>query len=118
MTPEDKKLILVMNKIYARTKADVLDWEPSPDPNIVAVKLADYTVSIERVPETEKWPESFNLRIADTDGLVIQELNSYLASRNGFTDAKDLFDRARRHAIDINGALDELIRELDELSRS
>jgi hypothetical protein len=116
MTPEDKKLILVMNKIYARTKADVLDWEPSEDPNIFAVKFADYTVSIERVPETEKAPESFNLSIANSDGLVIQELDSYLASKNGFADMKDLFDRTRRRAVDINGALDDLIRELDELS--
>jgi hypothetical protein len=29
---------------------------------------------------------------------------------------KDLFDRDRRHAVDINGALDDLIRELEELS--
>jgi hypothetical protein len=116
MTPEEKKLIVVMNKIYARTKADALDWEPSEDPNVFAVKFADYTVSIERVPETEKAPESFNLSIANGDGLVIQELSGYLASKNGFTDMKDLFDRAQRHAVDINGALDDLIGELEELS--
>jgi hypothetical protein len=50
------------------------------------------------------------------DGLVIQELDSYLASKNGFAVMKDLFDRAQRHAADINGALDDLMRELDELS--
>jgi hypothetical protein len=116
MTPEDKKLIVLMNKIYTRTKADLLDWEPSEDPNLFAVKLAEYTLSIERALETEKAPESFNLRIANSDGLVIQELESYLATRNGFADMKDLFDRARRHAVDINGALDDLICELDELS--
>jgi hypothetical protein len=116
MTPEDKKLIVLMTKIYARTKADVLDWEPSEDPNIFAAKIADYTVSIERVVETEKTPEGFNLSIANSDGLVIQELDNYLASKNGFADMKDLFDRARRHAVDINGALDDLIGELDDLS--
>ena len=116
MTPEDKKLIVVMNKIYARTKADVLDWEPSEDPNVFAVKFADFTLSIVRAPEIEKAPESFSLSIANSDGLVIQELDSYLASKNGFADMKDLFDRARRRAVDINGALNDLIRELDELS--
>jgi hypothetical protein len=116
MTPEDEKLIAVMNKIYARTRADVLDWEPSEDPNIFAVKFADYTLAIERSSETEKAPESFKLSIANSDGLVIEELGSHLATRNGFADMKDLFDRARRHAVDINGALDDLIRGLDELS--
>jgi len=116
MTPEDKKLIVVMNKIYARTKAGVLDWEPSEDPNIFAVKFADCILSLVRMPETEKEPESFTLSIANSDGLVIQELDSFLASKNGFTDMKDLFDRARRQAVDVNGTLDDLIRELDELS--
>src|SRR5216684_9100859 len=116
MTPEDKKLIVLMNKIYARTKAGVLVWEPSEDPNILAVKLADYTVSIEHAAETEKTPESFNLSIANSEGLVIQELSGYLASKNGFADMKDLFDRARGQAVNINGALDDLIHELDELS--
>lgn len=116
MTPEDKKLFVVLNKIYERTKDDVLGWEPSEDPNVFGTKLADYTVLIECSPETERSPESFSLRIANSDGLVIQELNSYLACKNGFADLKDLFDRARHHALDIDGALDELIRELDELS--
>ena len=31
MTPEDKKLITVMTRLYAKTKADVVDWEPSED---------------------------------------------------------------------------------------
>jgi len=116
MTPDDKKLIVVMNEIYARARADVLDWEPSEDPNIVAVKLADYILSIERSSEAQPCPESFTLRIANSDGLVIQELDSYLASKNGFGDMKDLFDRARCHAVNISGALDDLIGELDELS--
>jgi hypothetical protein len=116
MTPEDKKLIVFLSKIYARTKAELLDWEPSEDPNIFAVKFADYTVSIERATETEKAPESFNLTIANSGGLVIQELSSYLAGKSGFADMKDLFDRARRQAVGLNAALDDLIRELDELS--
>jgi hypothetical protein len=116
MTAEDEKLILVMNKVYAGTKADALDWQPSEDPNIFAAKLTDYTLSLERAPETEKTPEGFNFSIVNSDGLVLQELDSHLATKHGFAEMKDLFDRARRHAVDIDGALDDLIRELDELS--
>jgi hypothetical protein len=29
MTPEDKKLITVLTRLYAKTKADVVEWEPS-----------------------------------------------------------------------------------------
>ena len=116
MTPEDKKLLTVLNKIHARTKTDVLEWEPSEDPNVFAAKVADYTISIERAPETARSPESFNVSIANSDGLVIEELDSYLAAKSGFDNMKEIFERARRHALDINGALDDLIRELDDLS--
>src|SRR5882672_4891789 len=101
MISDDKKLNVLMTKLYARTKAGLLDWEPCEDPNIFAVKFADYTVSIQRETETEKTPEGFNLTIANSDGLVIQELNNYLAAKNGFADMKDLFDRARHQAVNV-----------------
>jgi hypothetical protein len=67
-------------------------------------------------PAAENVPEGFNFSIANSDGLVIQELDNNLAKKNGFADLKDLFDRARRRAVDLNGALDDLLAELDELS--
>ena len=76
----------------------------------------DVLDGIERVPEAENAPESFNFSIANSDGLVIQEVDNNLAKKNGFADMKDLFDRARRRAVDLNGALDDLLSELDELS--
>jgi hypothetical protein len=116
MTPEDKKLITVLTKLYARTKADVVDWEPSQDANIFGVKFSDYTISLVRILPTPTHAEWFNLTIANNDGAVIQEMDSSTARDNGFTDMPDLFYRARRHAVDLNGALDDLLQELDDLS--
>ena len=59
---------------------------------------------------------AFNLTIANSDGAVIQEMDSSTARDNGFADMSDLFYRARRHAVDLDGALDDLLKELDELS--
>jgi|ERR1700722_10529940 len=116
MTPEDKKLITVITRLYAKTKADVVDCEPSEDANIFGVKFSDYTISLVRMLATKDHAESFNLSIANSDGAVIQEMDSSTARDNGFTDMSDLFYRARRHAVDLNGALDDLLKELDELS--
>jgi hypothetical protein len=116
MTPEDKKLITLLTKLYARTKADVVDWEPSADANIFGVKFSDYTISLVRILATPTHAEWFNLSIANSDGAVIQEMDSSTARDNGFADMPDLFYRARRHAVDLDGALDDLIKELDELS--
>ena len=116
MTPEDKKLITVITRLYVKTKADVVDWEPSQDPNIFAVKFSDYTISLERVLATAAYPEWFNVTIANSDGAVIQEMDSTTARNNGFGDMPDLFYRARCHAVDLNGALDDILKDLDDLS--
>jgi hypothetical protein len=116
MTPEDKKLIKLLTKLYARTKADVVEWEPSQEANLFGVKFSDYTISLVRILATPTHAECFNLTIANNDGAVIQEMDSSTARDNGFTDMPDLFYRARRHAVDLDGALDDLLKELDELS--
>ncbi len=116
MTPEEKKLITVITRLYAKTKADVVDWEPSADASYFAVKFSDYTISIQRMLATKDHAEWFNLWISNSDGAVIQEMDSSTARDNGFTDMSDLFYRARRHAVDLNGVLDDILKELDDLS--
>ena len=116
MTPEDKKLITVLTRLYGKTKADLVDWEPSEDANIFAVKFSDYTMSIVRVAASGTNPEWFNLSIANSDGAMIQEMDSTTAKNNGFADMSDLFYRARRCAVNLNGALDDILKELDDLS--
>ena len=43
-------------------------------------------------------------------------MDSSTARDNGFPDMPDLFYRARRHAVDLNGVLDDILKELDDLS--
>ena len=116
MEPEDKKLITVITRLYAKTKADVVDWEPSEDATLLAVKFSDYTISLVRMLATPTHAESFNLSIANSDGAVIQEMDSSTARDNGFADMADLFYRARRHAVDLNSALEDILKDLDDLS--
>ena len=116
MTPEDKKLITVLTRLYAKTKVDVVDWEPSEDPNLFAVRFPDYTISIQRMLASGNTPEWYNITIANGDGAAIQEMDSSTARNNGFADMSDLFYRARRHAVDLNSALDDILKALEHLS--
>jgi hypothetical protein len=116
MEPEDKKLIAVIARLYAKTKADVVEWQPSEDANILAVKFSDYTITLVRMLATPAHAEAFNLTIANSDGAVIREMDSSTARDNGFADMSDLFYRARRHAVDLNSALEDILKDLDELS--
>jgi hypothetical protein len=116
MAPEDKRLITVLARLYAKTKADVVDWEPSEDASFFAVKFSDYTISIQHMLARGNIPELFNLSIANSDGAAIQEMDSLTAKDNGFADMPDMFYRARRHAVDLNSALEDILKELDDFS--
>ena len=114
-TPEDKKLITVLTRLYAKTKADVVEWEPSEDANIFGVKFCN-SLDFARVHSGNADPCGVvrNSPSRTADGAVIQEMDSSTARDNGFADMSDLFYRARRHAVDLDGALDDLLKELDE----
>jgi hypothetical protein len=114
MTSEDEKLIVLIRRIFEKTKAGELRWQPTSDPNVFALSFPHYSVSLERVPDTEDTIESFIFRISNDEGQTIEELNSFLASNYGFGELRELFDRVRRNAMGLDKALDDLLSELDE----
>jgi hypothetical protein len=85
MTPEDKKLITVLTRLYAKTKADVVEWEPSEDANIFAVKFSDYT---KRCRDMAQDDNGFIVPLVDAD---IVKMLTFIAAGNK--------DRATRMAI-------------------
>jgi hypothetical protein len=114
MNPEDEKLITFTHRIFEKTKNGELRWEATANSNVFAVAFPKYSVSLERVPETDDTRGFIVLRISNDRGQTVEEFSSWQASRSGFEDMAELFDRARRIAMGLNEALDELLRDLDE----
>ncbi len=117
MLPEDKKLVTFAERVYEKTAKGELRWETTSDANAFAVSFPKYSVTIERVPETEDTNESFMLRISNDRGQTIEEFTSWQAQRAGFDHLRELFDRARRIAMGLDEALDDLLEQLDEPRR-
>ncbi len=50
---EDEKLAALLQRIYDKTVKGELRWEPTANGNAFIVSFARFSLSLERVPETE-----------------------------------------------------------------
>ena len=114
---ENEKLVALLRRVYEKTQNGELRWEQTANPNAFTVSFARFSLSLERIPETEDVAELILLRISNDQGRTVEELYGNQARRIGFEDMHDLFDRARRIAMGFDEALDELLVELDESSQ-
>lgn len=107
------KLLQLAQKIEDKTDHGELNWEETSNDNIFQVSFPKYSVSIERVPETEQTYEHYVLRLFNERNTLMDELKSSQAPEISL---EEIFDKARRTALNVDSALDDLMRELDEPS--
>jgi len=111
---EDEKLAALLQRIYEKTVKGELRWEPTANGSAFTVPFARFSLSLERVPETRDLMGYILLRISNDRGQTIEEFTGGQAVQIGFPHMDELFDRARRIAMGLEEALDELLSELDE----
>jgi hypothetical protein len=116
MSPEEKKLITFIRRLFEKTRTGEVPWEPGSDPNVFGVSFPSYSVSIERVPPSEDGPEDLRLRIFNEE-VPIAVISAFEAKTLGFENIREFFDGARRTALRLGEALDTLSEELEDLLR-
>jgi hypothetical protein len=115
-TPEERKLQTLVQRLFDRTRKGEIEWEPGTDPNVFAISMPSFTVSIEREPDTGDASGAVYLRIANSEGLVLQELSEFEARKLGFGELGELFVMVRKITMGLEQALDDVLQELDEIS--
>ena len=110
------KLIRIAQLIYEKTKNGEIKWEATPDEGTFQASLASYSILIKRSPNVSlpvtTLNTNFTLQICNEQGQVIEELTEYAAIAADFK-IGELFELARRMALDVEKALDDLIGTLE-----
>lgn len=88
-------------------------WERTSNRNVFAVSFSNYSLLLELVPETEDLQAYITFRILNTDGWTVEEVSAHQAAMMGFDEMNELYDAARRAAMGLDAALDDLLNELD-----
>ena len=101
-----EKLVRVARAVYERTKSGAIKWEQTSRDNEFQTSFPNYSILVQTTPQ------GYVLKICNDSGQVIEELSWMDAVASSFMEMPELFELARRQAMGVEQALDELLGEL------
>jgi hypothetical protein len=111
------KIAEVAVRLLERTDRGEVSWQsPNPDRNEFVVGIGGLSVSISKFsphPLSGETDEGVILRILDSKNKQID----YTSTGDNEVEAhklRELYTKARRHALNVSGQLEELLAELDK----
>jgi len=107
-----------IQKLRVRTDEGKVKWERTADEGVYQSSFASYTVRVLPRPGNLR-PADYAMQILDQEGSVVEEILSEdltnmanLSASIAFDLMRDLYGSARRRAMGVDEALDELMKSL------
>lgn len=116
----EKKLIDLVQTLEERTTNDIIHWESTAVEDVFQVGFSKYVVKLSRRPnqETDRAID-YVISIFNESGTCIESIDDVQLQRasgnqgNIYPVLKSLYDEARRQALNVDGAVDSILSELD-----
>jgi hypothetical protein len=122
------KHLQLVEKLYKLTTSEALEWTETSRDNTFAVSFPNHTVSVAEVEPAEEVhapdePMDYLFTIINQQGKVIESFRDTDAGqsvpgpeRQAFFDrVKVLYEMARRKALGTDQAIDDVLKELDDI---
>jgi len=119
MTVEERLWQLVL-RLKQKTAEGSVSWEATPNKSTFQTSFPKYSVRLAELPGE---PENdYDIRIYDEGGRLLESASDVAISKSietltgqeSFKAMKELYTMARRQALGVEEALDELLASLDE----
>jgi hypothetical protein len=94
----DDKIVRLVRLLFKKTKTGEIKWEETAKLNIFQCSLSNYTLLISRQ----------TLTVCNQEGNVIEEVDGLAPLQEG-VHLTELFELARRDAMGVEKALDEIL---------
>jgi hypothetical protein len=116
------KYLQLLDRLIKKTEAGELKWEEAAASNAFQVSFPNYAVILSEA-EGESDTVDYIVELVNSDGRVIDRFSDVTlegtdpSARNApghFNRMKSLFEVARRQALGVEQALDEILRQLEE----
>ena len=111
------KLHIFVRTLKVRTDEGKINWQPTVEEAVYQAAFPNYLVKIWMRPTRyEQGGEDACIAILDKDGSVIEEFDDVALGGTGFGNSftlmQELYRRARRRAMGLDRALDEMLSAL------
>jgi hypothetical protein len=112
-----EKLVRVLQSIDEATQAGNIPWEATSARDTFQASFRRYSVLISKHWHEELQDHYIVFSITNERGEVVEEIDQGQASQSDYNNMEGLFDAARRTAMGVEEALDELLQDLEPLKR-
>jgi hypothetical protein len=123
----DLKFIELAKIIATRTSEGAMTWEETGSEDAFQATLSKYIIRIKSSP-SEQVPDEwdFEITILNSDGARLESFNDTDLTQllkksgdgndpNGYVLMREIFKNAKRNALGVDKALDDILKELKEL---
>jgi hypothetical protein len=115
------KIGLLIKTLKTRTEEGLISWNETEKDGVYQVAFPNYTIRVS-IRMSEQLSYDYMVSIYNLDGKLIEEvsdpdLSSYLGGDdNSYNFMRDLYDNARRNAMGVDKALDEILSKLGPIT--
>ena len=109
---DDVRILGIAEKLVERSRKGEVTWQETVDEDEFAVSFPDYSIVIERVRRVGL-NARYRLSLMSKNGFRLDSLSPE-ASGGGHPDLKELFEIARRKALQVDERLDQALKALNE----
>jgi hypothetical protein len=112
-----ERIALVLQALDKRTKAGEVPWNETETKGVFQTSFPSYSVRLFQASNPFEDASDFVLQIINESGDVVEEtrdtdLTDYFEKPYIFM--RDLYERARRRAMGVDDAIDEILRALQK----
>lgn len=113
------KRILLLQQLRRRTLEGTLNWEETADDGAYQATFSNYGVRIRTMWNREHDSPDYQLELYNSNGHLIEEISSDALHEvdpkaGAYQIMAQMFETARRIAMGVEQALDEILQELDD----
>jgi hypothetical protein len=108
----DDRIVRLVQLLLEKTSAGEIRWEETPTSNTFQCSLSNYSVLISQTSFRDAPGATQSLAVANEEGRIIEEVESGALGSNDWL-LRDLFALARRKALGVDKALDEMLHLLE-----
>jgi len=111
----------VVDRLVEKTENNEINWKESPITDVYQVSFLNYSVTISEVYNASQEVPDYVVSILNSEGKTVDSFSDVDLDRDRDMGSggkylkilRDLYQNARRQALGVDKALDEILNELD-----
>jgi len=110
----NERIVKLIERLHQRTMDGKITWEQTNIEGVFQIAFPEYSLKISKSESSHDYSISIFLQIYNKDGILIEGVHDgQLMPMIPFSTMEELYYNARRTAMGVDKAIDDILSELD-----